>query len=199
MSRFERTLMIATVGITPLLAGWALADRLSLQPDSRLWVEGTSNVRDFTCTARTMEADIATTSSTAATALYAGEKAVTSVAFRIPAARLDCKNGQMNEHMLKALKAGTSPMIAFELGTYELLDTSGKVHAKLAGTLSLGGVTKSITLDVDLVQEAAGGLRVKGTYDLRMTEFGLKPPSLMMGTMKVSDLVKVNFDLMLKN
>jgi hypothetical protein len=41
-------------------------------------------------------------------------------------------------------------------------------------------------------------MRVKGSYDLRMTEYGLKPPSLMMGAMKVKELVKVNFDLLLK-
>jgi hypothetical protein len=40
---------------------------------------------------------------------------------------------------------------------------------------------------------------VKGVYDLRMTEWGLKAPSLMMGTMKVNELVKVNFDLVLKS
>ena len=31
-----------------------------------------------------------------------------------------------------------------------------------------------------------------------MKEFGLKPPSLMMGTMKVDERVKVSFDLFLK-
>jgi hypothetical protein len=31
-----------------------------------------------------------------------------------------------------------------------------------------------------------------------MTEFGLRPPSLMLGTMKVRDKVTVNFDLYLK-
>jgi hypothetical protein len=32
-----------------------------------------------------------------------------------------------------------------------------------------------------------------------MTEFGVKPPTLMLGTMKVGDKVKVGFDLYLKN
>jgi hypothetical protein len=31
-----------------------------------------------------------------------------------------------------------------------------------------------------------------------MTEWGLKPPTLMLGTMKVGDRVKVGFDLLLK-
>ena len=32
-----------------------------------------------------------------------------------------------------------------------------------------------------------------------MTEFDLKPPSLMLGTMKVDEKVKVSFDLLLKD
>ena len=198
MLKLERSLMIAALGLTPILAGWAAIARLNLEPDSQLWVEGTSTVRSFKCTAKSMDAVIATSRADAVTALYAGEKAVTTVALQIPAAQLDCRNGQMNEHMLKALKAGANPMIAFELGSYELV-TDGKVHAKLAGTLRLGGVTKPIALDADLIQEAEGGVRVKGSYDLRMTDYGLKPPSLMMGTMKVHEMVKVNFDLVLKD
>ena len=199
MLRLERTLMVAAAVVTPLLAGWAVNSSLSLQPNSQLWVDGTSNVRDFKCSAKTMQADVATSRDDAAAALGAGEKAVTTVAFRVEAAQLDCRNGQMNDHMRKAIKAGASPVIAFELKTYDLLNTSGKMHAKLAGSLSLGGVTKPITVDATLIPEAAGGVRVMGVYDLKMTDFGLKPPSLMMNTMKVQDVVKVNFDLVLKN
>ncbi len=199
MLRLERRLMIAALGVTPLLAGWAAVARLNLQPDSQLWVEGTSTVRDFKCSARSLDATISTTRADAATALYAGEKAVTAVSFRIPAAELDCRNGQMNDHMLKALKAGANPTIVFDLAGYDLLDANGKVQANLTGTLSLGGVARPITLAANLVQEVGGGVRVKGVYDLRMTDYGLKPPSLMMGTMRVNDLVKVNFDLVLKD
>ena len=199
MRRIERKLMIAALTATPLLAGWAIADRLSMQPQSQLWVTGTSTVRDFKCTASTLQADVATVGGDAVTALVAGDKAVSTVSFKVPAAALDCKTGQMNEHMLKALKADRNPTIAFELTTYELLPTTGKTHATLNGTLSLGGVTKAVKLDADLAAETAGGLRMTGVYDLRMTEWGLKAPSLMMGTMKVNELVKVNFDLLLKN
>ena len=198
MLRLDRKLMIAAIALSPLLAASAAIARLSLQPDSQLWVEGTSTVRGFKCAATSMDADIATSRSDAATALASGEKAVTTVAFRVPAAQLDCKNSTMNEHMRKAIKAEASPVIEFELGGYDLVPAAGKVGAKMTGTLSLGGVTKPVVVNAELVQEA-GGVRVKGTYDLKMTEFGLKPPSLMMGTMKVNELVKVNFDLVLKD
>lgn len=199
MRRLEKKLMLAAIAATPLLAGWAITDRLVLQPESRLWVEGTSTVRDFKCSAATLNATIATVGGAAASALSAGEKSVTTVSFTVPAASLDCRNGQMNEHMRKAIKAESNPTIAFELGTYELVAANDKVSAKMLGTLSLGGVTKPIALDAELTQAAAGGVRVKGVYELRMTDYGLKAPSLMMGAMKVNELVKVNFDLLLKD
>ncbi len=195
----EKKLMIAALGIAPLLAGGMVAYRLALQPESQLWVEGTSTVRPFKCVASGVEADVVTTGEGAIGALAAGEKAVTTVVLRVPAARLDCANETMNSHMRKAIKADVNPLITFELGSYELAIAATGAQAKLAGTLSLGGATKPIALDVALVRDSAGALRVTGSYDLRMTEYGLKAPSLMMGAMKVKEMVKIGFDLKLKD
>jgi hypothetical protein len=40
---------------------------------------------------------------------------------------------------------------------------------------------------------------VKGSHEIRMKEYGLKPPTLMLGTLKVDERVKVSFDLLLKD
>ena len=190
----------AALTLTPVLLGAVIAaGRMDLQPESRIWVNGTSTVRSFTCTAAVVEADVTTTGPNAASAVFAGEKAIDAVAVRIPAARLDCRNGTMNGHMLKAIKADAAPTIAFSLRSYDLLETGDEVTTKMKGTLSLGGTTRDIAIEAGLVQEPDGSLRVKGSHDLRLTEYGLKPPSLMMGSMKVGDLVKVNFDLLLKD
>jgi hypothetical protein len=42
-----------------------------------------------------------------------------------------------------------------------------------------------------------GTVTLKGTKLLKMTDYGVKPPSLMFGTMKVADAVTVSFDLVL--
>jgi len=44
-----------------------------------------------------------------------------------------------------------------------------------------------------------GLLHVTGTYDLKMTDYGLKPPTLMFGRIKVAETVKVKYDLLLKS
>jgi hypothetical protein len=40
-------------------------------------------------------------------------------------------------------------------------------------------------------------IRFKGSKQFKMTEYGVKPPTLMLGTMKVGDPVTVSFDLAL--
>jgi hypothetical protein len=37
-----------------------------------------------------------------------------------------------------------------------------------------------------------------GKQTINMKEWGIKPPSLMMGTMKVKELVTINYDLTVK-
>jgi polyisoprenoid-binding protein YceI len=104
----------------------------------------------------------------------------------------------MNEHMLKALRADKNPVIEFRLRSYDVARTETATKGQLSGTLTLGGVQKDITVDATATNGANGALRVVGAYQLAMTDYGLTPPSLMMGTMKVGNKVTVKFDLLIK-
>ena len=189
----------AVLLLAPALAGFVMGGRLTVQSESQLWVEGTSTVRSFKCAAAVIEADIPTTRPDAVAGVLVGDAVVSAGALRVPADRLDCRNNTMNDHMRKALKADAHPTITFTLGSYDLMVVEEIMKAEFVGSLTLGGTTRDVTINADIVSETAGVLRMKGSYDLRMTEYGLKPPSLMLGTMKVHDIVKVHFDLMLKN
>ena len=70
------------------------------------------------------------------------------------------------------------------------------VKGTLTGTLTLGGTQKTITVEAT-GRDASGSLRVAGVHEIKLSEYGLKAPTLMFGTMKVGDAVKVNFDLLL--
>jgi polyisoprenoid-binding protein YceI len=181
-----------------VVAATPRAVALDLQPTSRLWISGSSTVRSFECTATAFDANVESVPG-ATTAILAGEKAVSTVEIRVNTERLDCKNGTMNEHMLKALKAKTNPTIVFKLASYDLTKQAEAVRVTLNGTLAMGGVEKPISLTANATEGDSGMLRVVGTHELKMTEWGLKPPSLMLGTMKVDERVKIGFDLLLKD
>lgn len=197
MKRTNLTLL--AFALVPTIAAWTAAQYIAtLQPASRLWVTGTSTVRDFSCQAKIVDASAETTSPQTARDIMAGQKAVLNLDVKIRPENMDCANNTMNEHMRKALKADANPVIEFKLTSYELFGGNDKMSGRLNGTLKLGGVEKPITLDAVGNATPEGALHVTGAYPLLMTDYGLKAPSLMMGAMKVNPKVKVNFDLLLK-
>lgn len=196
----NRTIGLLLV-LSPALGGFAgLRPRLELQPESRLWVEGTSNVRPFACEAKLLDVQVEADQGAVAQRVVAGEKAVRTVIVTVPSKSLDCDNGnkKMNEHMLKAIKAEEHPSIEFRLQSYELAHDGDSASATLGGTLKLGGIEKPVTIEAVARSASEGVLRVTGAYELRMTDYGMKPPKLMLGAFKVNDPVKVSFDLLLQ-
>lgn len=162
-----------------------------LESNVQLSFEGTSTVRAFKCNARTVTANMVTDAADAAAAPIAD--LVTKASVVIPVASIDCGNGTMNEHMRKALKASEAADISFTLGGYTVSGGTATLH----GTLTLAGKSNPIQIPATVADEA-GGVRVKATKAIDMTEWGVKPPSLMMGTMKVKPIVKITFDVLVK-
>lgn len=194
-----RKTLLATIAGLALAGAWTRVNtELSMQPESRLWFEGTSTTKSWSCEAKAVDADLVATNASAAAAILGGEKALTSALLKIEMPKIDCGNGTMTGHALKALKAQEHKVATFRVTGYELARATGATNATINGTLTLGGVTKPVVLTAKATDAGAGKLRVAGTYDLKMTDYGLKPPSLMMGAMKVRDEVKVNFDVVLK-
>jgi hypothetical protein len=170
---------------------------LTLQPESRLWVDGTSTIKSWTCKAGEVNA-VVDAAPNAVAQVTAGEKAVRTVRVTGPAAKLECGNGTMNDHMRKALKVDENPTIEFRLSGYDVSRGVDGVTGTLAGVLALGGVSHPIAIPAQGKADGAG-LRVTGSYPLNMTEYELKPPKLMFGRIKVGETVTVKFDLLLKS
>jgi polyisoprenoid-binding protein YceI len=193
-----KTTLLALAIVLPSGAWTVANEMLVLQPQSRLWIDGTSSIRSFSCKAAEVNAVVEATGPNAIPQLLLADKGVKSVRVTVPAERLDCGNGTMNEHMRKAIKLTEFDSIEFRLADYDVARNADGVSGTSNGTLLLGGVTKPITLKAEGKPEV-GMLHITGSYDLDMTEYGLKPPTLMFGRIKVGKTVKVNYDLLLKS
>ena len=198
MTNTRKRALVAVLGALALGAWTAVDVQLKLTPESRLWVDGTSTMRGFTCKAGVVDAVVDAAAANAVPAVLGGENAVKAVTFTVPTDKLDCGNGTMNGHMVKAIKAKEFPVITFKLGAYSLVKATDTTKASLNGVLTIGGVSKPITMDSRLTAVENGAMRVAGTYELNMKDYELKPPSLMLGAMKVGEKVKVSFDLVLR-
>ena len=197
MSRRTRGIAAALLALVSAAAWRPYADPLKLGAESKLWFDGKSTVRDWSCKATQIDAVIDAEPSAPANVLK-GQKAVKTATLTFPTAKLDCNNGTMNGHMMKALNGAKHANIVFTLSGYDL-DAAAPVKGTLNGTLLINGVTKPISFPAEFKPAAGGALQVTGKYDLTMTQWQVEPPKLMMGTLKVNPVVTVNFDLLLKH
>jgi len=99
----------------------------------------------------------------------------------------------MDKNMYKALESGQFAEVTFTLASYAL--TGSDVVAK--GSLNIHGVAKDVDLK-GVLSEKDGAVSIKGSYTLKMSDYGIKPPVMMLGTIKVKDDVTVDYDFMLK-
>ncbi|HYV48146.1 MAG TPA: YceI family protein [Myxococcaceae bacterium] len=180
--------------MTPGIVAVAL---LSLSvSQARVWVSGTSTVQPWKCAARAVDARIADLPAEPLT--LANVTSASGGSVHIAVAALDCSNDTMNEHLRNALQAKDHPQIHFELKSYQLTPAQGgKAKLAIDGALTMGGATKAIHIDAVATELPVGKIRVTGEYALDMKDYGLKPPELFFGAMRVDPRVVVGFELTL--
>lgn len=162
---------------------------------SRLWIEGTSTVRSWTCQVPNVEPIVRLDPSHPGAPAPGLPNGIASVTVTIPVMAIECGNGKMNEHLRKALKVDQSPEIRYELRHY----TPEGGSAATVGEVTVAGQARPLEMNVTLTALPGGGARVQGDQAITMTDFGVKPPSLMLGTLKVGPVVHVKFDVVVQS
>ncbi len=109
---------------------------------------------------------------------------------------LKSNNKRMDEVMHAALNADTHKTIEFDLDQLMVTQIKDKeASCQCRGTVKINGKTKVITLPVTIL-ERGDKLTVKGATELKMTDFGIKPPApqLPTGSVTTKDEVKIAFE-----
>ncbi len=109
---------------------------------------------------------------------------------------IECGDSTMNKHLRKALKMDQYPEIRYQAEKYTLTDNGTAVQT--SGELTIAGVTKPVALGAKLVPLPEGGTRVTGNVEINMADYGVKPPSVFFGTLKVANVVTVKFDTVVR-
>jgi polyisoprenoid-binding protein YceI len=101
----------------------------------------------------------------------------------------------MDNKTYKALKADAHPEIIFQTGSpVTLMPVQGKEKpVALKGLLTLAGVTRPATLWVNYFSIAQDSMRFDGEQTINMTDFGIKPPSALFGTLKAGPEITIFF------
>ncbi len=101
--------------------------------------------------------------------------------------------------MRDALKSDDHPNIVFRLTQVEVLDflnsAKGTRQILTTGNLSLAGVTRSVSVLVEGYFDEWNKLHGQGSVAMKMTDFGVTPPSALLGLVKAHNEITIRFHL----
>jgi hypothetical protein len=191
-------LAVLTLSGRPLAApaGIDAAQGSSLSVTSAvLSISGTSTMHDYTVSTKVLKVGAGIATAADLKGLLQPD-ALQGFELQIPVNTFTSDKDGLTKQMFKALKADKHPVITFKLAGYTVEPGAGGTTVKPTGTLTVAGVERPIDMVLD-VKEQAGMLQVRGTRDLLMTDFGIKPPTMFMGMLKTNDKVTIRFELQL--
>lgn len=177
MIRIVRILAILIL-VLPAAFGRSVAAQ-----ESRVWIEGTSNVNSFTCTSDDVDGQ----------GLVAGAR---PRGIEVTIDTLDCGNGRMNADMRKALDSDVHPTIRFDVARVAVLEPGAEqFRIRVDGSLEIAGEERGVSVEMDGRRAGGDQIRTTGSTALDLSDFGIDPPRAMMGLVRVRDRVVVHFDL----
>lgn len=174
----------------------ALPD-VEILPQSRLYLKGSSNVNKFTCDCvqdfQPLNAEYSLTS-------QGGIARFRETRLDLRTSALDCGNKGMNRDLQATLKAKKYPYIQIELHRVKLQSreqalgpdwTEMTAHAEI----TLAGNSQLVTMPVQARRLEDGVFQFKSFHELTLTSFGIKPPTVLLGLIKVNDEITIYIDL----
>lgn len=116
----------------------------------------------------------------------------------IPATAFRCGNRVMETDLRRALKTDAHPVVRFTFASVREIEHDIKTNnyrATIRGDLSLAGVTRTIDLTVAAERLSRTTFHLHASLPLRMTDFGITPPSALFGAIRARNELTVHFDL----
>jgi len=160
-------------------------------------LNGTSNLRAFACQSSKVDAQITIDRDTVSVAAHAQPFQV-HVAVQVALTSLDCGVAGIGRDLVHTLHGDVDPLIIYTLDSYDIVAGSAatdSVRANTISTLTVAGVEKSVSMLVSGHRLADGRIEASGSLLVKMSDFGVAPPRLFFGTLRVRDAITIHFDL----
>lgn len=151
-------------------------------------ISGTSSTHDWV-------SDVTWIQANGSLELINGEfEGINDLVVEIPVKGIISPHKLMDRLTHRALKEDTYPFIRYELVDLNRIEDGRWLST---GALTIAGTTLPWDMEVQVLTDENGGLVVTGSSSFKMTQFGVKPPSLMLGVIKVRDPIRVDFEVTL--
>lgn len=156
--------------------------------ESKMVIKGTSSLHDW-------ESDIITLKGKGTVNVENQQPKIRDFRLTIPVEAIKSGKSAMDKNTYEALNEEAYPNIEFSLD--EVHSTSGD-KVKASGKLSIAGETRPVTLTADYDLDNSNMISLRGSYTMKMTDFGVDPPTAVFGTIKTGDEITIDYNLQLK-
>lgn len=126
-----------------------------------------------------------------------GDQTITfkNVQFNALVGNLKSESSLMDDKTFSALKKDKFPTVSFVSDKETTVTLNGnKFSGKVSGELSIKGATKQVIITIQGTLDN-GIVTVSGMYPISMSDYGVKPPTALFGTIKSGNDIQVHFDL----
>jgi len=162
-------------------------------PESKVSVRGTSSMHDWEVGVEDYEVEFSFRNA------GNGKMSINNIKAVFSGASVTSDNKIMTGKAKDALMVREHPEIVFDSeGVENVTINDGKISGNLKGELSLRGVTKSI--DISFSGNISGDrIIISGSEEVNMADYGMKPPTALLGTLKTGEKVTVELRLSFLN
>jgi len=126
---------------------------------------------------------------------------IKDVQVTIPVKNIKSTEGRMMDNKTwEAFQYDSYPTITFTVSQSQVtVDQSRNITIKAPGNLTMAGTTKPVVVEARGKLLPGGDLQIALAQKINMIDYKMKPPTVMMGAIKVGEAVTVVVDLVLNS
>lgn len=191
-----KTIKLLTVIVSLLLcSGFADEGIWVIDAESQLTIQGSTNVNDFIC-----KIDYCTGTDTLQYIENnsGNELRFTRSLMTVPIRSFDCGAKPISKDFWKTLKAETYPEMTINFISLQNLHFKNNSNIDGIVDIALAGVTARYTIRYHVQVKDNGNVLLRGRHAVNFSDFQLVAPQKLNGLIKVKEVLKVDFNLLLK-
>lgn len=183
--KFLFSIIISGILLIPQLQ--AQTQSYTSTEDSQITVKGTSTLHDWEMKSETLMSEVVFNTED-------GEQleSLESVTLVLQANSLEADQGRLERLAHETLNVEDHPEISYRSNGGTIRANGNEYEVTSTGELTISGVTQQVSVEATCIQ-GENNIVCAGTKELLMTDYGLEPPRLFLGTLVTDDEVTVEF------
>jgi len=188
--RTYKIFLLMAIAALSVCATNPVTNKYLLSKDYTVTILGTSNLHNWNETVATVSGDGSVTWN------EDGTFDLNTINLKMDVHSIKSDMGSiMNNNTYKALKADNNPEIIFVLAIPDkaIKANSAATTVSVKGTLTIAGKTQPIEMQVKISMQGHNLLSFTGSQTIKMTDYGISPPTALLGTLKTGDEITIQF------